>query len=94
MGGDGATLAMVAGCVISLIGAALVAALLVVIAPTTPEARMRRAFLAMLVRLTVVGVLGVAAVVAGVFERTPLLLWLAAAYVEVSTYVPTFRAVL
>jgi hypothetical protein len=81
MGGDAALPAMVAGCVISLAGAALAGWLLVATSPKTPEARMQMAFMAMVVRLTVVAVLGLAAVFAGAFERTPLLFWLAAAYI-------------
>jgi len=81
LGGDSALPAMVTGCVISLAGAALAGWLLVVTSPKTPEARMQTAFMAMVVRLTVVVVLGLAAVVAGTFERTPLLFWLAAAYI-------------
>ena len=81
LGGVTALAAMAAGCVISLVGAALAGWLLVVTSPKTPEARMQTAFLAMVVRLTVVAVLGLAAVVAGTFERTPLLFWLAAVYI-------------
>jgi hypothetical protein len=81
MGGAAAPLAMVVGCAISLAGAALAGWLLVLASPKTPEARMQTAFLAMVVRLTVVAVLGLAAVFAGMFERAPLLFWLAAAYI-------------
>jgi hypothetical protein len=42
---------------------------------------MQRGFLAMVVRLTVVVVLGAAAVFGGEFARAPLLLWIALAYV-------------
>ena len=73
--------AMVAGCAISWVSAALAGLLLVTSAAPTPEARMQRSFLAMVVRLVVVVVLGVAAVLSGVFAREPLLFWIATAYV-------------
>ena len=47
----------------------------------TPNAQMQRAFLAMVVRLAVVVVLGVAATLSGVLHRMPLLFWLATTYV-------------
>ena len=47
----------------------------------TPDARMQRAFLAMVVRLAVVVVLGLAAALSGEFARMPLLFWLATSYV-------------
>jgi hypothetical protein len=81
VGGAEAPVAMVAGCAISLMGAAVAGWLLIAVSPKTPEARMQAAFLAMVVRLIVVAVLGLAAVVAGTFERTPLLFWLAVAYI-------------
>ena len=79
-GGD-AVAAMVAGCAISLVSAALAGGLLVVVSAETPEARMQRGFLAMIVRLVVVIVLGIAGALSGEFARAPLLFWMAAAYV-------------
>ena len=79
-GAEGVT-AMVAGCAISLLSAALAGGLLIAVHAETPEARMQRGFLAMVVRLTVVVVLGAAAVLSGEFARAPLLLWIALAYV-------------
>ena len=72
---------MVAGCAVSLVSAALAGLLLIVGGAATPEAKMRRSFLAMVVRLAVVVALGVAAVLSGVFAREPLLLWIATVYV-------------
>jgi hypothetical protein len=72
---------MVAGSAISLLSAALAGWLLVAVGAVTPEARMQRGFLAMVVRLTVVVALGAAAVFSGEFVRAPLLLWIALAYV-------------
>ena len=79
--GDDGVIAMVAECGISLIAAALAGWLLTAVAAETPQARMQRSFLAMSVRLVVVAVLGVAAALSGAFAKTPLLFWMAAAYV-------------
>ena len=72
---------MVAGCGISLVAAALAGWLLTAVGAETPEARMQRGFLAMVVRLAVVVVLGLAASLSGEFARAPLLFWMATAYV-------------
>lgn len=81
LAGSAAIAAMVAGNVISLLAAALAGGLLIAVGAATAEARMQRGFLAMVVRLTVVVVLGAAAVLSGEFARAPLLLWIALAYV-------------
>jgi hypothetical protein len=81
LAGPDGTVAMLAGCGISLVAAALAGWLLTAVGAGTPEARMQRAFLAMVVRLAVVIVLGLAAALSGQFARTPLLFWMAAAYV-------------
>ena len=70
---------MLAGCAISLLSAALAGWLLIVVSAETPEARMQRGFLAMVVRLVVVVVLGIAAALSGEFARPPLLFWMATA---------------
>ena len=61
LAGPGAVAAMAAGCAISLVSAALAGWLLIVVGGETGEARMQRSFLAMVVRLAVVVVLGLAA---------------------------------
>lgn len=81
LAGAGGAPAMVAGCAVSLVSAALAGLLLIAVAAKTPEARMRRSFLAMVVRLAAVVVLGIAAVLSGEFARMPLLFWLGVAYV-------------
>ncbi len=81
LAGSAAVPAMVAVCAISLVAAGLAGLLLTAVAADTPEARMRRSFLAMIVRLVVVVVLGIAAALSGEFARSPLLFWMAAAYV-------------
>ena len=81
LAGDAAVLAMALGSTISFVSAGLAGWLLTVVNAATPEARMQRAFLAMVVRLAVVVVLGVAAALSGAVERMPLLFWLAATYV-------------
>jgi hypothetical protein len=79
-GADGVT-AMMAGCGISLLSAALAGWLLIAVGVETPEARMQRGFLAMVVRLAVVTVLGLATALSGEIARQPLLFWIATAYV-------------
>lgn len=81
LAGSGAVAAMFAGCGISLVAAALSGWLLVVVPGDTPEARMQRSFLAMVVRLAVVVALGLAAVFSGEVTRQPLLFWIGTAYV-------------
>ncbi len=81
LAGEAGVVAMAAGCGISLVAAALAGFLLTAVAAQTPEARMQRGFLAMVVRLAVVTVLGIAAALSGAFARTPLLFWMATAYV-------------
>lgn len=80
LGGEAAIPAMAAGCLISFVSAALAGWLLVMFDASTPTARMQRAFLAMVVRLAVVIVLGLAAALSGEIARSPLLLWLAITY--------------
>jgi hypothetical protein len=81
LAGDAAPAAMVVGCAISFVAAALAGWLLLIVPGETPTARMQRASLAMAVRLAVVVVLGLAAVVGGDLARMPLLFWLGATYV-------------
>jgi len=81
LAGPDALASMVAGCGISLLAAALAGWLLTAVGAATPEARMQRGFLAMVVRLAVVIVLGLAATLSGEFARAPLLFWMATAYV-------------
>lgn len=81
LAGPGAVVAMCAGCAISLASAALAGWLLIVVGGDTPEARMQRGFLAMVVRLAVVVALGMAAALSGQIARQPLLFWIGTAYV-------------
>jgi hypothetical protein len=81
LAGDDGVSAMLAGCAIGLLSAALAGLLLIVMAAPTPEAKMWRSFLAMTVRLAVVVVLGAAAMLSGIFARQPLLFWIGTAYV-------------
>src|SRR5205823_5241303 len=71
LAGAEAIAAMLAGCAISLASAALAGGLLIAVGAETPEARMQRSFLAMVVRLVVVIVLGIAAALSGEFVRAP-----------------------
>jgi hypothetical protein len=81
LAGPQAVISMIAGCGISLLSAALAGLLLVVVHADTPQIRMQRGLLAMIVRVVVVLVLGVAAALSGEFARSPLLFWMATAYV-------------
>ena len=81
LSGDAGVIAMAAGCGIGLVSAALAGGLLVVLGGETPEARMRRAFLAMVVRLAAVVAFGLAAALSGAVPRQPLLFWIGTAYV-------------
>jgi len=81
LAGETGVVAMAAGCGISLLSAALAGGLLVVVGADTPEARMQRGFLAMVVRLAVVVMLGLAAALSGELARQPLLFWIGTAYV-------------
>jgi hypothetical protein len=80
LAGAAAIPAMAMGCLVSFISAALAGWLLVTFDASTPTARMQRAFLAMVVRLAVVVVLGLAAALSGDLARSPLLFWLAITY--------------
>src|SRR5689334_14201055 len=80
LAGDEGLPGMFAGCGIGLISAAFAGLMLVVVAGDSPEAKMKRSFLAMMARLVVVVVLGVAAVFSGMFALSPLMLWMAIAY--------------
>ena len=72
--------AMFAGCAIGLMSAALAGVLLIAVAGDTPDARMKRSFLAMVARLAVVVALGAAGALSGMLATQPLLLWIAVAY--------------
>jgi hypothetical protein len=80
LAGDEGLPGMFAGCAIGLISAAFAGLFLVTVAGDTPEAKLKRSFLAMVARLVAVVVLGVAAVLSGMFAISPLLLWMAIAY--------------
>ena len=81
LAGESGLPAMLTGCLIGLASAALAGWPLVAGRETTPDARLKRALLAMFVRLGVVGMLGAAAALSGRVATTPLLFWLATSYV-------------
>jgi hypothetical protein len=81
LAGDAGVTGMFGGCTVGLISAVLAGSLLVAVDAPTPEARMQRGFLAMVVRLAVVVALGAAAVFSGEFSRQPLLFWIGTSYV-------------
>jgi hypothetical protein len=81
LAGDQGVPGMLAGCAIGLISAAFAGGLIVTVAGDSPEAKLKRSFVAMMARLAAVVVLGAAAVLSGMFAISPLLLWMAIAYV-------------
>jgi len=81
LAGPGGISGMFAGCAIGLLAAALAGLLLIAVAAETPEARLQRSFMAMIVRLAVVVVLGAAAALSGLVAREPLLFWIGTTYV-------------
>jgi hypothetical protein len=81
LAGAAAIESMIAGSAVSLLSAAVVGWFLTAVAAPTPQARMQRSLLAMFVRLAVVIVLGAAAALSGTFSSSPLLFWMAMAYV-------------
>ena len=81
LAGDEGLPAMLVGCLIGLTSAGVAAWLLVAANNTAPGARMQVAFRAMVVRLVVVAVLGLAAVLGGTLAQMPLLFWVATSYV-------------
>ena len=81
LAGDEGVPGMFAGCAIGLMSAALAGLLLVAIAGDTPEAQMKRTFVAMTGRLAVVVALGAAAALSRMFPTQPLVLWIGISYV-------------
>ena len=81
LAGDEGVPGMFAGCAIGLISAAFSGLLLVTVAGDSPEAKLKRSFMALVARFAVVVLLGAAAVLSGVFAISPLLLWIAITYV-------------
>src|SRR6185503_11731431 len=80
LAGDAGVTGMLAGCAIGLISAAFAGLLLVMVPGDSPEAKLKRSFMGMMARLAAVVVLGAAAVLSGMFSLSPLLLWMAIAY--------------
>ena len=81
LAGDSGVPGMFAGCAIGLISAAFAGLLIVAVPGDSPEAKLKRSFMAMMARFAAVVVLGSAAVMSGMFAISPLLLWIAVVYV-------------
>lgn len=81
LAGESGLPAMLAGCLIGLASAALAGWPLAAGRESTPDARLKRALLAMCVRLGVIVALGAASTLSGRVATTPLLFWLATSYV-------------
>ena len=73
--------AMLAGCAIGFVSAMAAGVFLVLVRADTPDARMKRSFLAMTARLGAAVGLGAAMALSGLSSTQPLLLWIAIAYV-------------
>jgi hypothetical protein len=82
LGGEEAIPAMLAGCAVSLLASALggVPIALARGAGSTQQGRMQSLLMAMGVRFAAVVVLGLAAVLSGLFRTVPFLLWVAIGY--------------
>ena len=81
LGGEGATAAMAAGCVVALLAAAAGGVPIALSRRlAVPSARANALLGAMAVRFGVAVVLAVAAVLSGLFPNAPLLVWVAAGY--------------
>ena len=80
LAGDEGLTGMFAGCAIGFISAAFAGLLLVTVPGDSPEAKLKRSFMAMVARFAAVAVLGAAAVLSGMFAISPLLLWMAITY--------------
>jgi hypothetical protein len=80
LAGDAGVPGMLVGCGIGFLSAAFAGFLIVMVPGDSPEAKMKRSFMAMVARLAAVVVLGSAAVLSGMFPLSPLLLWIAIVY--------------
>lgn len=80
LGGDGAVSAMLAGCVVSVVASAVGAVPVALSRGTAAAVRMKALLMAMGLRFGVVAVLALATVLSGLFDRAPLLIWVAVSY--------------
>lgn len=80
LGGEGAVRAMLAGCAVSVVASAVGGVPIALARGKAPAARMQALLMAMGVRFGAVVILGLAAVLSGLFDRAPLLLWVAVSY--------------
>jgi hypothetical protein len=83
LGGDGAVRAMLAGCVVSVVASAVGAVPIALsrgAVSAIPAVRMKALLMAMGLRFGAVAVLALAAVLSGLFDRAPLLIWVAVSY--------------
>ncbi|HEX3131710.1 MAG TPA: hypothetical protein VH394_30520 [Thermoanaerobaculia bacterium] len=80
LGGDGAVRAMLAGCAVSVVASAAGAVPIALSRGAAPAVRMKALLMAMGLRFGVVVILALAAVLSGLFDRAPLLIWVAVSY--------------
>lgn len=80
LGGDGAVRAMLAGCGVSVVASAVGAVPVALSRGAAATVRMKALLMAMGLRFGVVAVLALATVLSGLFDRAPLLIWVAVSY--------------
>lgn len=80
LGGGGAVPAMIAGCVVGLLSSLAGGAPVALARGAGPGAAYQTMMFSMAVRFVVALVLGLAAALSGMFERGPLLIWIAITY--------------
>jgi len=80
LGGRGAVPAMVAGCIVGLISSLAGGVPVALARGSGPGAAHQTMMLSMAVRFVVALALGLAAALSGIFERGPLLIWIAVTY--------------
>jgi hypothetical protein len=80
LGGRGAVPAMIAGCVVGWLSSLAGGVPVALARGSAPEAAYQTTMLSMAVRFVVALALGLAAALSGIFERDPLLIWIAITY--------------
>lgn len=80
LGGRGAVPAMIAGCVVGWLSSLAGGVPVALARGAAPETAYQRTMLSMAVRFVLALALGLAAALSGIFERGPLLLWIAITY--------------
>lgn len=80
LGGEEGLPAMIAGCAVGALASAIGGLPVLLIRGGSPAARVMATMGSMALRLFVVAILAVAVALSGLFERVPLLIWIAVSY--------------